>query len=77
MSKSPDTDATNMIAQAFGSDFVLVPIDDPRVPSAYRIHLARKSDREDSKSQSQIPSNRCFHPRDRARRASSRHPGHP
>ena len=26
MSKSPDTDATNMIAQAFGSDFVLVPI---------------------------------------------------
>jgi hypothetical protein len=26
MSKSPDNDATNMIAQAFGSDFVVVPI---------------------------------------------------
>jgi len=26
MSKSPDTDATNVIAQAFGSDFVVVPI---------------------------------------------------
>jgi hypothetical protein len=26
MSKTPDNDATNMIAQAFGSDFVVVPI---------------------------------------------------